>query len=279
MDNVTPDERLTSTFNRLKTEKMIGLKLIQTSFTTTQHTILYTGRSSSAKTSILRCSKSNDSDSESEASPPEGDTRKQELLVRIAMLQAQKVRLADYLDERSEYLTKFGEEATAEFDKIGEDALKDLDAASDRILENINSRMQAFEESAGVNIVEMEKNENELEAFEGQIEKERNEGLFFKSLTQGKPKEKVNAAEEINKIKELTKNTAGSEIRRNIYLALIGLLLIQLVDSFISPTPDWRKVALLGAIFVGLVSQVIYEQKMLSETESTEEGKTEEERR
>ncbi|KAM1353173.1 hypothetical protein TB2_032392 [Malus domestica] len=268
MDNVTPDERLTSTFNRLKTEKMIGLKLIQTSFTTTQHTILYTGRSSSAKTSILRCSKSNDSDSESEASPPEGDTRKQELLVRIAMLQAQKVRLADYLDERSEYLTKFGEEATAEFDKIGEDALKDLDAASDRILENINSRMQAFEESAGVNIVEMEKNENELEAFEGQIEKERNEGLFFKSLTQGKPKEKVNAAEEINKIKELTKN-----------LALIGLLLIQLVDSFISPTPDWRKVALLGAIFVGLVSQVIYEQKMLSETESTEEGKTEEERR
>ncbi|XP_068317752.1 uncharacterized protein [Pyrus communis] len=303
MDNVTPDGRLTSTFNSsncrytnlsflsplsplypnskpgLKTEKMIGLKLIQTSFTTTQHTILYTGRSSSAKTSILRCSKSNDSDSESEASPPEGDTRKQELLVRIAMLQAQKVRLADYLDERSEYLTKFGEEATAEFDKIGEDALKDLDAASDRILENINSRMQAFEESAGVNIVEMEKNENDLEAFEGQIEKERNEGLFFKSLTQGKPKEKVNAAEEINKIKELTKNSAGSEIRRNIYLALIGLLLIQLVDSFISPTPDWRKVALLGAIFVGLVSQVIYEQTMLSETESTEEGKTEEERR
>jgi hypothetical protein len=81
----------------------------------------------------LRFSKSNDSDSESETPPPEGDTRKQELLVRIAMLQAQKVRLADYLDERSEYLTKFGEDATAEFDKIGEDALKGLDEASARV--------------------------------------------------------------------------------------------------------------------------------------------------
>ncbi|KAM2894623.1 hypothetical protein FF1_009837 [Malus domestica] len=218
MDNTTPDERLKSTLNTLKTDKMIGLKLIQTSFTPTKHASLHTGRLSNAKNSVLRFSKSNDSDSESDASPPEGDTRKQELLVRIAMLQAQK-------------------EANAEFDKIGEDALKDLDEASDRILENINSRMQAFEESAGVNIEEMEKNENELEAFK------------------------------------------GSETRTNIYLALIGLLLVQLADSFITSTPDWRKVAFLGAIFVGLVSQVIYEQKMLSETESTEEGKTQEERR
>ncbi|RXH81742.1 hypothetical protein DVH24_036083 [Malus domestica] len=217
---------------------MIGLKLIQTSFTPTKHASLHTGRLSNAKNSVLRFSKSNDSDSESDASPPEGDTRKQELLVRIAMLQAQK------------------------------------------ILENINSRMQAFEESAGVNIEEMEKNENELEAFKGQIEKERNKGLFFKNLTQGKPKKKkVDATEEINNIKELTKKSAGSETRTNIYLALIGLLFVQLADSFITSTPDCRKVAFLGAIFVGLVSQVIYEQKMLSETESTEEGKTQEERR
>ncbi|CAN6576190.1 unnamed protein product [Malus baccata var. baccata] len=257
MDNTTPDERLKSTLHSfncrsLKTDKMIGLKLIQTSFIPTKHASLHTGRLSNAKNSVLRFSKSNDSDSESDASPPEGDTRKQELLVRIAMLQAQKVQ----------YLTKFGEEANAEFDMIGEDALKDLDEASDRILENINSRMQAFEESAGVNIEEMEKNENELEAFEGQAEKK-----------------KVDATEEIYKIKELTKKSAGSETRTNIYLALIGLLLVQLADSFITSTPDWRKVAFLGAIFVGLVSQVIYEQKMLSETESTEEGKTQEERR
>lgn len=146
-------------------------------------------------------------------------------------------------------------------------------------MENMDSRMQAFEESTGVNISEIEENENELAAFEDQIAKDRNEGLFFKNLTQGKPKEKVNATEEIKKIKELTKKSAGSETRRNIYLVLIGLLLIEIVDSFITSTPDWRKVAILGVILVGLVAQFIYEQKMLSEKEIAEEKKTEEERR
>lgn len=73
------------------------------------------------------------SDSNSEAPKPDGDTKKQELLARIAMIQTQKVRLTDYLDERSAYLTQFAEEANAEFDKIGEDALKGLDEASSRV--------------------------------------------------------------------------------------------------------------------------------------------------
>ena len=50
------------------------------------------------------------------------------------MLQTSKVRLTDFLDERSDYLTKFAEEANAEFDKVGEDAMKDLDEASSRVL-------------------------------------------------------------------------------------------------------------------------------------------------
>lgn len=71
--------------------------------------------------------KSNESESQA---PQPGDIRKQELLAQIAMLQTQKVRLTDYFDERSEYLTQFGEEAKAEFDKIGKDALQGLDEAS-----------------------------------------------------------------------------------------------------------------------------------------------------
>lgn len=118
---------------KTEADKMIALKHIQTSFTATRHTILQSGRFPSTKNSILRFSKSNDSDSEPETPSPGGDTQKQEMLVRIAMLQAQKVRLAEYLDERSEYLTKFGEDANAEFDKIGEDALKGLDEASARV--------------------------------------------------------------------------------------------------------------------------------------------------
>ncbi|PON36896.1 8-amino-7-oxononanoate synthase [Parasponia andersonii] len=257
---------------------MIALKAIQTSFTASIRTSFKAARlSNNKKISTLCLCKSNDSNPED--STPEGDTQKQELLARIAQLQAQKVRLTDYLDEKSSYLTQFAEEAEAEFDKIGEDALKELDEAGDRIMENIKSRMQAFEESAEQNRLEMEENESKLAAFEGQMEEDRNEGLFFKNLRQRAPEKKAAAQEEMKKIKELTKESAGSKIRRNIYLALIGVLVISIVDSFVSSSADWRKVAVLGAILVGLITQVIYEQSVLSETKQTGKGKTEEEKK
>lgn len=49
-------------------------------------------------------------------------------------------------------------------------------------MENIESRMQAFEESAESNKLEIEKNEEKLAEFEGQIEEGRNKGMFFKNL-------------------------------------------------------------------------------------------------
>lgn len=146
-----------------------------------------------------------------------------------------------------------------------------------QIWENINSRMQAFEESAELNKVEIEQNENKLLEFEDQIQKDRNEGLFFKNLGSRSPEKNVKAKEETAKIKEITKVNAGSKTRRNIYLALIGLLTIGIADYFISSSPDWRKVAVLGAIVVGLISQYVYEQSLLSETRKTKNGEAEEE--
>lgn len=49
------------------------------------------------------------------------------------MLQTQKVRLTDFLDERSAYLTQFAEDANAGFDEIGEKAMKELDDAGERV--------------------------------------------------------------------------------------------------------------------------------------------------
>ena len=114
---------------------MIALKAIQASFTPSKHALFHRKRFAYTKNSILCLSKSNDSksDSDPESSSPEGDTRKQELLAQIAMLQTQKVRLTDYLDEKSAYLTQFAEEANAEFDKVGEDALKGLEEAGERV--------------------------------------------------------------------------------------------------------------------------------------------------
>lgn len=243
---------------------MLSLKAIQTSFIPTKDAILHTRRLSIRKNSRVCLCKSNDDRSESEASPPEGDTQKQDLLAKIMMLQTQKVRLTDYLDEKSAYLTQFAEEANAEIDQIEESALKGLDEAGDRIMEKIESRMQAFEESVELERQELEKNEKQLEDFEGQIESDRNEGLFFKSLGKKAPVEKVKAKEEMKKITEITVGSAGSKTRKNIYLALMGLIFIGIADALISSSSDWRKVAALALIFVALLSQFIYEQSLSS---------------
>ena len=110
---------------------MNALKAIHPSFshTNSKYNIQCTGLLN-RRSSILCLCKSNESDSQP------GDTRKQELLAQIAMLQAQKVRLTDYLDERSAFLTQFGEEVKAGLDKIGEDALKGLDEADARVCFN-----------------------------------------------------------------------------------------------------------------------------------------------
>ncbi|KAI3474716.1 hypothetical protein Pfo_029901 [Paulownia fortunei] len=228
---------------------MISLKAIQTSFTPNHGPFPERGSFRKRRLLLSLCKSNSSGNSDQETPPPEGDSRKQELLVRIAMLQTQKVRLTDYLDERSAYLTQFAEEANAEIDQIGENALRELDEAGARIMENIESRMQAFEESVELNKMEMEDNEKKVADFEGQIEKDRNEGLFFKNLRQKTPVDKAKAREEAEKIRELTKESAGSVIRRNIYLALIGLVVIGIADALISSTSDWKKVALLGSFW------------------------------
>ncbi|KAK9756173.1 hypothetical protein RND81_01G078900 [Saponaria officinalis] len=253
---------------------MISIKFIQTRFSTTRDTqYLNFETRTSRKLCTLSVCRSKLNDSSSETPPSEGDPQKQELLAKIVMLQAQKFRLTDYLDERSAYLTQFAEEAGAEIDAIGENALKDLDEASTRIMENIEARMQEFEELSGMSKEAIAKTDKELADFEVEVEIGRNEGLFFQSLGDTPPVDKTKAKEEAQKIMNVTKKYAGSKTRRNVYLALIGIVGVGITDQYISSLVDWRKVAVLGAIFVGLITQLIYEQKMLSSSEDQGEGK------
>ncbi|KAK7256872.1 hypothetical protein RIF29_30416 [Crotalaria pallida] len=256
-------------------KKMIALKSIHHSFSSTndKYTIHCT-RLLNTRGSILCLCKSNDSDSQT---PQPGDTRKQDLLARIVMLQTRKVRLMDYIDEKSAYLTKFGEEAKTELDKIGEDALKGLDEAGERITANIESQMLEFEESAELNRQEIQKRENKLEEFEVQMEDDRNEGLFFKNLRKKGPVDIAKAKEEAEKIKQVTREKVGSKTRKIIYLFFIGLLTFGVVDSIAASSTDWRKVAFLGAILLALISQFIYEQNISSETGTTRKDNNDEE--
>jgi hypothetical protein len=120
---------------------MIALKPIfhpsfyPSSNNTTIFTTLHPHHITRIRSSVFLClsTTNNSNDKSDNNSKPEGDVKSQELLAQLAMLETEKLRLTDYLDERSEYLTQFGEEAKAELDKIGEDALKGLDESSDRV--------------------------------------------------------------------------------------------------------------------------------------------------
>ncbi|CAJ1803779.1 unnamed protein product [Sphenostylis stenocarpa] len=251
---------------------MIVLKPVHPSTPTNIKYSIHRSRVLNTKGSIFCLCKSNESDSQT---PQPGDIRKQELLAQIAMLQTQKVRLTNYIDERSAYLAQFGEEAKADFDKIGEDALQGLDEASARITANIESQKVEFEESAELFRQEIQEREKELDEFEVKMEDRRNEGLFFKNLRKKTPVDKAKAKVEAEKIKDVAREKAGSRTRKSIYLFFIGLLTFAIVNTIASST-DWRKVAVLGAIVVALVSQLIYEQSMSSETGKTRKANTEE---
>lgn len=251
------------------------LKANQTSFPLKNHPFLPPIKPPTSikksKPNLSFCNSSKE-DKEPEPSPSEGDVQRQDLLAKIAMLQAQKLRLTDFLDERSAYLTQFAEDANAEFDEIGENALKGLDEAEARILQNIENRMQAFEEMAEENILEIEKNEQKLSDFENRIENDRNEGLFFKNLGQKTPTERANVKEEIEKLKELQREKAGSRLRRSIYIGLICVVAVTILNAAItSPELEWQKIATLSVILVALVAQFAYEQRISSVAEDTVE--------
>lgn len=137
--------------------------------------------------------------------------------------------------------------------------------------------MVEFEESAELNRQEIQEHEKELGEFEVQMEDGRNEGLFFKNLRKKAPVDKAKAKEEAEKIKDVAREKAGSRTRKGIYLLFIGLLTFAIVDSVASSSTDWRKIAVLGAILVALVSQFIYEQTMSIETGKIRKIDTEEE--
>lgn len=121
--------------------------------------------------------------------------------------------------------------------------------------------MLAFEESTELNKQEIQESESKITEFEGQMEKDRNKGLFFKNLGQQPPVDQAKAKEEVEKIKDVAREKDGGKTRKNIYLFFMGLLAYGIVGSIASSSgTDWRKVSLLGAVLVALFYQFINEQ-------------------
>lgn len=140
-------------------------------------------------------------------------------------------------------------------------------------MEKMDLQMEAFEESSEIIRQEIAKDEKVLEDFEEQIERERNQDLFFKSLSQKAPPGKQ-AAEVLKPVRETITKNAGSKFRRNIYLGLMTLVFGTIGNYLITyPQVEWKKVAALGLILLGLLVQYIYERRLSTATMEEMENK------
>jgi hypothetical protein len=117
--------------NKKRKKNMISLNSIHTSLSLPHRrkTSLFKGKK--RRLNCTCCSR--EEERMDSASPVGGDRRMQEILATIAMLQAQKVRVVNYLDDQAKNLNKFGENANAELEEIGKSMLSDLDETSDRV--------------------------------------------------------------------------------------------------------------------------------------------------
>lgn len=111
---------------------MLTLHTVRTSLPSPHRSSAHRRALLSRKRSSVRACSSEDVGSGA-SSPHGGDQRQQEVLAKIAMLQTQKVRITNFLDERSAYLTKFAKDADTEFDLIGQNAMKELDQVGDQV--------------------------------------------------------------------------------------------------------------------------------------------------
>ncbi|KAG5068996.1 hypothetical protein JHK85_001373 [Glycine max] len=86
--------------------------------------------------------------------------------------------------------------------------------------------MLEFEESIELNRLEIEESENKIVEFECQMERDRNEGLFFKNLGYKAPIEKAKAKEEeVEKIKDVNSESIAptlSEVKTFIMVLYIS---------------------------------------------------------
>jgi hypothetical protein len=62
-----------------------------------------------------------------------GDSKLQQVLVDMVRIQVGKVRMVEFVDERSQHLRSIADEATFEFDQIAYRTMKGLDATGSRV--------------------------------------------------------------------------------------------------------------------------------------------------
>ncbi|XP_024375948.1 uncharacterized protein [Physcomitrium patens] len=202
-----------------------------------------------------------------------GDEQVQDMLVGMVRLQAGKMRVTEFVDERSKLLSDIADQAKEEYDKIAQDAMGKMDEASSKIISSVDAEAQAMEEELASARAQMEADSREFDEFEENVDKARSEGLFFKSLYSKPLKpwsdrtadEKKSIKEEAKIVFNVARKSGSSKTRRFLYGVLIFLLSLSLVEAVSNGEHPWPKLALYSFILVALVVQLTYESFMASD--------------
>ncbi|GLJ41737.1 hypothetical protein SUGI_0863800 [Cryptomeria japonica] len=112
----------------------------------------------------------------------DGNEKTQDMLAEIALLETQKIRVTEFVSERSDQLKDMAEQTNSEFQQIADDTVKDLDEAGLKVLESVEEDVRACEEELASERAELQRKEQQIDRFEKQSWESRNEGLFFQRL-------------------------------------------------------------------------------------------------
>ncbi|KAG0576740.1 hypothetical protein KC19_5G104300 [Ceratodon purpureus] len=216
---------------------------------------------------------------EPEDGDDKGDKQVQDMLVGMVRLQAGKLRVSEFVEDRSKMLSDIADQAKEEYDKIAQDAMRTMDEASSKIISSVDAEAQEMEEELAKARAEMEADSRDFDEFEENVDKARSEGLFFKSLY-SKPlkawkdrtnEEKKAIKEEASVVFNTAKKSGSSKTRRFLYGVLIFLLSLSLVEAVSNGNYEWPKLALYSFILVALVVQLTYESFIASDGDDSKE--------
>lgn len=75
---------------------------------------------------------------EPEDGDDQGDKQVQDILVGMVRLQASKMRVSEFVDDRSKMLSDIADQAKEEYDKIAQDAMRTMDEASSKVSQSLS---------------------------------------------------------------------------------------------------------------------------------------------
>ncbi|KAI5072168.1 hypothetical protein GOP47_0012274 [Adiantum capillus-veneris] len=210
-----------------------------------------------------------------------GDTKVQQMLVDMVRIQVGKVRMIEFVDERSQHLRNIADDVVLEYDRIAYRTMKDFDASGSRVLRQLDAGASAIEKDLMIARAEMEAHSRDFEEFQIRIAYSRNEGLFFKNLY--KSPRGLRYQENLSKDqleKKITIASSEKDLSSSYRQLLYGGLSLVMVSFLWSSTSAFMsgtcmrasKLASYGVIFSLLLAQLAYAKVIVGEQDDMGTG-------